>query len=161
EERVVQRVPPAQRRIDRDPQALLHLRLADELGKPLRPQRQLDGALLAQNFRRRDLRSHTDLVRGTAAMPPSAWSGPGIRQFRPRIPPPQCEIDWEERGGRSRDERQAGAQWCCVRGGRAHGRSARARLSAREPPLYPFGEMTAFSAALRRRADEALAGRLY
>src|SRR5690606_27383747 len=67
----------------------------------------------------------------------------------------------EERGGRSRDERQAGAQWCCVRGGRAHGGSARARLSAREPRLYPFGEMTAFSAALRRRADEALAGRLY
>src|SRR5690606_32032293 len=58
EQRVVERFTPRERGIDGDAEALLDLRLADELLQPLRPQRQLDRALLAQDFRRGDLRTH-------------------------------------------------------------------------------------------------------
>src|SRR5690606_916107 len=65
EERAVQRLAPGPRRVDRDPQALLDLGLSDELGQPARPERKLDGAFLAQDFRRRDLRTHA---------PPATWT---------------------------------------------------------------------------------------
>ena len=52
EERVVERLAPRERRVDADAQAVLHLLLADELGQPLRPERELDDAT-----RRRGLRA--------------------------------------------------------------------------------------------------------
>ena len=46
EERVVERLAPRERGVDVDAQAVLHLLLADELGQPLRAQRQLDDRLV-------------------------------------------------------------------------------------------------------------------
>ena len=57
EERVVERLASRDRRVDGDPEAVLHLLLADELREPLRPKRQLDDGLLGKHFRRRDLGS--------------------------------------------------------------------------------------------------------
>ena len=59
-----ERLPPADRRIDRDPQGVLDLLLADELLEPLRPERQLHSAFLAEHFRRGNLGSHGQFKTG-------------------------------------------------------------------------------------------------
>ena len=55
--RVVERFFARDRRVDVDPQAVLHLLLPDELGEPLRAKRELDDRLVAQAFGSRDLGS--------------------------------------------------------------------------------------------------------
>src|SRR5690606_4313737 len=49
EERLVERLAPAERGLDGNPETVLDLGLANELGETLRPQRQLDRALFAQD----------------------------------------------------------------------------------------------------------------
>ena len=51
EERVIERLAPRQRRVDVDAQRFLHLVLADELGQPLRAERELDDALVRNDLR--------------------------------------------------------------------------------------------------------------
>src|SRR5690606_2894203 len=49
------RIATLQRRLDRDVQRFLHLRLSDELLQPLGPEAQLVGLLVRQRLGRRDL----------------------------------------------------------------------------------------------------------
>src|SRR5690606_8853607 len=46
------------RRVDRDPQTLLHLVLTYELGQPLRPERKLDRGFVGYDVGCRDLGTH-------------------------------------------------------------------------------------------------------
>ena len=55
EERVVERLAAAERGLDVDRKAVLHLLLADELGEPLRAERQLDDRLFGHDFGGGDL----------------------------------------------------------------------------------------------------------
>ena len=55
EDRVVERLAPRERRVDGEPEVVLDLVLPDELGEPLRPQRQLDDTLVRQDLRCGDL----------------------------------------------------------------------------------------------------------
>ena len=55
EDRVVERLTPRERRVDGEPEVVLDLLLPDELLEPLRPQRQLDDALVGEDFRCGDL----------------------------------------------------------------------------------------------------------
>ena len=63
EQRVVERLAPRERRVDVDAERVLDLLLADELGEPLRTERELDDRLVGQNLWSGDLGAGHGLVR--------------------------------------------------------------------------------------------------
>ena len=86
EQRVIERLTPGERRVDEDPQAVLHLLLPDELREPLRPERQLDRGLVGQHFGCRDLGSRHGGKREREAVSeaPTTASRRPSRQYTPK-----------------------------------------------------------------------------
>ena len=118
---------PRDGRVDVDAEAVLHLLLADELGEPLRPQRQLDDGLLGDRFGRGDLGAGV-MARQSCRLfrEPSDDRAPSRSLRRARASPASCRT----RSARSSFRRPSvGRSSSPARGRRRSPSSASARRS--------------------------------